>query len=173
MHLQSSTTAISPPVFLWFRQKHTAFSNHYKMHFKLQKRAIRIVCKVKYNAHTDPLFNKLNMWKLQDIFNVNCLKIYHKYINGKLPNFFENFCVFNSHRYNTRNQYLTNVRTRTKCAAKRLRCYIVKCYNSTPDIVREKLYTHSIKGFADYMRRYVTAAYPLVCSIPRCYICNR
>ena len=40
----------------------------------LQKRAIRIIMKAKYNAHTDPLFKQLQTLKLEDIHMANKLK---------------------------------------------------------------------------------------------------
>ena len=41
---------------------------------KLQKKSIRIICNAKYNAHTDPLFKELKMLKLNDMFQLQCLK---------------------------------------------------------------------------------------------------
>lgn len=38
--------------------------------FKLQKRAIRIITCSKYNAHTDPLFKKMNLLKISDLYNI-------------------------------------------------------------------------------------------------------
>jgi len=34
----------------------------------LQKRAIRTICKVQYNSHTEPLFRKLGILKIKDQF---------------------------------------------------------------------------------------------------------
>ena len=44
--------------------------------YKLQKKAIRVICKTKYNAHTDPLFQKLNTLKVKDIFQNQCLRFF-------------------------------------------------------------------------------------------------
>ena len=33
----------------------------------------------KYNAHTGPLFRRLNLLKVKDIFMLNILKMYHKF----------------------------------------------------------------------------------------------
>ena len=57
--------------------------------FKLQKRAMRIITCSKYNAHTDPIFKKLNLLKLSDLYNVSVLKFYHKFKNDKLPHYFK------------------------------------------------------------------------------------
>ena len=42
---------------------------------KLQKRAVRIISKAKYNAHTEPLFKNLMLLKIQDIFYFTMLQI--------------------------------------------------------------------------------------------------
>ena len=46
---------------------------------KLQKRAVRIITRSKYNSHTDPLFRKLNLHKAKDLFELNVLKLFYKY----------------------------------------------------------------------------------------------
>ena len=56
--------------------------------FTVQKKAIRIVCKAKYNAHTDRLFKKLNLLKVEDIFKIQCLKFYYRLCKNKLPHYF-------------------------------------------------------------------------------------
>ena len=60
----------------------------YKKSRKIQKRAVRIISKSKYNAHTDPLFKKLGILKAQDIFTLNCLKLY-KFCSNALPSYFD------------------------------------------------------------------------------------
>ena len=47
---------------------------------KLQKRAVRFITQSKYLTHTDPFVIKLNLLKIQDIFKLNQLKIYYKYL---------------------------------------------------------------------------------------------
>ena len=54
---------------------------------KLQKRAIRIMTQSKYNAHTEPLFKDLQFLKINDIFDVQCLKFWYKFVNKTLPNY--------------------------------------------------------------------------------------
>ena len=38
---------------------------------KLQKRAVRVIIKSKFNAHTDPLFQNLQILKIQDLHKAN------------------------------------------------------------------------------------------------------
>ena len=52
--------------------------------FKLQKRALRIMENSKYNAHTETLFKELEMLKVSDIFNVQGMKFWYKFVNKSL-----------------------------------------------------------------------------------------
>ena len=52
---------------------------------KLQKRGIRIMTNNKYNAHTDPLFKSLKLLKIKDIFDVQCMKIWYRFVNNNVP----------------------------------------------------------------------------------------
>ena len=45
---------------------------------KLQKKAVRHVCNVKYNHHTDPLFHQLKCLKLNDAYTLHCCKIVYR-----------------------------------------------------------------------------------------------
>ena len=56
---------------------------------RLQKRALRLITDSRYNAHTQPLFKALCTLTLDDTFKMQCLKFYYKFIQGKLPPFFD------------------------------------------------------------------------------------
>ena len=69
------------------------WSNTYTIHKTkikiLQKRAIRIIKKSQYTSHTDPLFSKLKLLKLSDLYKHQLGIFMYKSINGQLPdNFF-------------------------------------------------------------------------------------
>ncbi len=51
---------------------------------KLKKKFVRILSLSKYNAHTEPLFKQLKLFKIIDIFKLQELKFYYKYKNNKL-----------------------------------------------------------------------------------------
>ena len=59
--------------------------------FKLQKKSIRIISLSKYNSHPEPLFKTNNILKVEDIFQLNCLKFYYKFCNDCLPSYFSSF----------------------------------------------------------------------------------
>ena len=52
--------------------------------FELQKKAIRIITKSPYLAHTEPLFKKEKLLKIEDIFKISCLKFYYRLVNNML-----------------------------------------------------------------------------------------
>ena len=55
----------------------------------------------KYRAHTDPLFKDLEMLKVKDIFDVQCLKLWYKFVNNELPHFFKSMFTYNHELYET------------------------------------------------------------------------
>ena len=142
---------------------------------KLQKKAMRIIKLCKYNAHTDPLFKSLNLLKVQDIFKVFQMKFYHKYTNGKLPNYFDDMPLsLNNERYeyNTRIRYqIHTCQVNHEFAKKSLRYCLPNTINSLPSLVKEKIFTHSIKGFSLYFKNALIKNYTDICTIPDCYVC--
>ena len=58
---------------------------------KLQMKAIRLITNSKYIAHTNPLFKRLQLLKIVDIFKLRVLKFYYNLYNGLLPVYFNVF----------------------------------------------------------------------------------
>ncbi len=63
--------------------------------FMLQKRALRIINKASYNSHTDPLFKKSLILKLEDEYNYQVIIFMHNFVMGKLPLSFSSTFKFN------------------------------------------------------------------------------
>ena len=74
----------------------------------LQKRAVRLVIGAKRNAHTDPIFKKLKLLKLRQIYIYSVQQFVYKYHHGLLPRIFDDFYSTNSsfHYHHTRSQNL-------------------------------------------------------------------
>ena len=51
----------------------------------LQNRAIRIITNARYTDFSNPLYFKLSILKLDDLFNYECAKLMHLSNNGRLP----------------------------------------------------------------------------------------
>ena len=57
------------------------WGNNIKRIIKLQKWSVRSITSSKYNAHTEPLFLKLRLLKVEDIYKMCVLKFYYKHKN--------------------------------------------------------------------------------------------
>jgi len=167
---------------------------------KLQKRAIRNVAKAKYNAHTDPLFKSLKILKLDDIFKLTNMKLYHKFHNNNLPAYFSDL-PFNLARANpeetggrprrdihlteryagsqtylpTINPIIQVVATEKNLSRNCIRHFIPKLINEgyLPNIALTKVSSHSLKGFNLYAKNVILNYYKDLCTIENCYICSR
>ena len=73
-----------------------AWGCEYNMFYNLQKNAVRLMAGSKYNAHTKPLFKQLNIMKLEDTFQSQCLRFYHKFYTNSLPKYLANIFTRNS-----------------------------------------------------------------------------
>ena len=143
---------------------------------KLQKRAVRIITRSKYNSHTDPLFRKLNLLKAKDLFELNVLKLFYKYKKKSLPFYLSNmFSDFtNSHGYELRTTYIlkdvgSNMSSGNKC----IRHYLPVVINDLKDDILNKIETHSLYGFVFYIKRIWLNEYKTECVEQNCYVCNR
>ena len=143
---------------------------------KIQKRAVRIISKSKYNAHTEPIFKKYNILKVNDILKVQEWKFIHHFINNKLPKYFDHFSFprfTDVHQHNTRN----NIAFVTPCLRYNVStCSIKKrlpsIMNNAHRNLTEKLYSHSINGLVFYLKQTFINSYESTCHIQNCYICR-
>ena len=143
---------------------------------QLQKKAIRIIANAKYNSHTEPIMKKLEILKLEDLFKLNMLKWYFRFENKQLPNYFLSYKVKKQsliHEYPTRiNSQVFPPHTRIKTTEYCLRNRISVVLNTTPELVIEKVHTHSYHGFSHYAKRDMISKYSEVCNIENCYVCK-
>ena len=71
------------------------------------KKAIRAITLSNYISHTEPIFKRLGIIKIEDIFLLNQLKFRFTLLNNNLPAYFKSIQVFRhqeTHSYNTRNK---------------------------------------------------------------------
>ena len=114
--------------------------------FKLQKKCMRFLTKSKYNAHTDPIFKKLNILKIHDLFKLHLLKLYHNYKNNNLPSFLQSFNIIprqDVHSYNTRNKSsLNKMKINLKMTENSVRYALPELINMTDkSIISKNTYT--------------------------------
>ena len=140
---------------------------------KLQKRAILIITRSKYNSDTDPFFRKLNLLKAKDLFELNVLKLFYKYKKKSLPfhlsNMFSDFT--RSHGYELRTTYIliyvgSNMSSGNKC----IRHYLPVVINNSKNDILDKIEKHSLYGFVFYIKRIWLNEYKTECVEQNCYV---
>ena len=57
---------------------------------KLQKKAVRIICLSKYNAHIEPYVKKLNILNVTDMPKLHELTLYYRYVYMTVPVYLHN-----------------------------------------------------------------------------------
>ncbi len=79
----------------------------------------------------------------------------------------------NVHTHDTRiKNELHTFRAWHEFAKKCLRHNLPLIVNNIPDIVKDKLATHSLNGFAMYVKLNLLQTYNDACTITNCYICS-
>ena len=142
---------------------------------KLQKRALRIMTNSKYDAHTEPLFKQLRLLKVNDIFDVQCLKFWYKFVNKELPNYFRDMFKYNYELHDIVTRSLERLHlypTRTSGARNVLRHHIPEILNKFPGYLMDRIKTHSLHSISYHIKCYLIDLYSYDCSIIDCYICN-
>ena len=143
---------------------------------KLQKKAIRTITNSKYNSHTDPLFHALNTLKITDIFKLNVLKFYYKHEQNLLPCYLQSLdfsTIENIHHHNTRNKTaIVTYKTNLNLTRNTIKHTVPKIVNGTESNIKAKIHTHSLQGFAWYIKQNFIKNYQVNCKLENCYICN-
>lgn len=144
--------------------------------FKLQKMALRIIGKSKFNAHTSPLFKKFRLLKIADLSALHDLKFCYKFENGTLPEYFlfdMPQLYVHSHHHQTRGQHNIRLPAVSHEFAKNSISYkFPKTFNNMDPLIKSKIYTHSFEGFRNYVKNKFIDGYPVTCLSPNCYICG-
>ena len=142
---------------------------------KLQKRAIRIITQSKYNSHTEPLFKRMNLLKLSDIFKSKVLRFFHRFKQNTLPVYFQNMFtqVSDHHSYATRNnKHLHQTRVHTSNGQNCIRHFVPKILQEVPPCITDKFCSHSYQGFSKYVNKHILGNYHDYCLTENCYICK-
>ena len=146
--------------------------------FGLQKKAVRIISKKRYNDHTDILFKNLRLLKIEDIFKLQCLKFYHKFKNGILPQYFiDNFRFRRNAEMHNRvlrhGHRFRPDRVNRHTTDKTLRQYLPDLLNNINLDITNMTHTISLNSFKRKLKSFFLEKYQNQCLKPHCYICNR
>ena len=113
--------------------------------------------------------------KIKDIFDVQCMKFWYRFVNKKLPNYFRDMFKYNHevHDIGTRSHdQLHLYPTRTSGALSVLRHHIPELLNTFPKNLIDEIKTHSLYSISHHIKCYLIDLYSYDCSIFDCYICN-
>ena len=116
------------------------YHSYLKRLVTLQKRAVRMISRSAFDAHTDPIFKSLKLLKFENIVALHVAKIMYLYKNGQLPESFKNmfFTGPEIHNYNTRNSNLFRLPSgRTNVRKFSLRFQGPKIFNSINDEIKK------------------------------------
>jgi AraC-like DNA-binding protein len=142
----------------------------------IQKRAVRIICKQRYNSHTDPLFRDLQLLKVDDIFKLACCKLYWKKIHDQLPAFHSSqlltrLDIQQSERLTRQSDDITLFPIKTNLDKQTLNYNVSTTWNSLPLNIKNKK-SLSINSFAHWVKKHFISSYNTTCNIQDCYVCN-
>ena len=131
---------------------------------KVQKKAIRIINGGDWKCHTEPLFKKFNLLKLNDLAKRELILFLKKWQNVKLPMSLQKVLEYSNCSIKTRNEMpvktgkykgkLTN--TLLKITQNELKPYLQNNNKNLPEKIKD-----------DLIKKYKTK-----CSIKACYICT-
>ena len=145
--------------------------------FTIQKKAVRIITNSKFNAHTDPLFKKLKLLKIQDIFRVSCLTFHYKLEREDLnltPAYFKTLLARNwdIHQYQTRNYTIRTVATNFAKTRESIRHYLPELILSLPNHLLKMIFDVSIVTFKYHIKQFFINEYYVVCPERFCKVCG-
>ena len=140
---------------------------------KLQKKAIRHVCGAKYNAHTEPLFKKINSLRLPDCFQLQCSKLMYKKKLNILHTYHASKIKTNAEirSKSTRQDYDVFLHRSTIFQKINTINYKVGIsWNSLPAEIKELEVLEPT--FSKKVKQYLLSQYSDTCIINNCYICG-
>ena len=120
--------------------------------FKLQKKAVRAISHQPFRSPSLPIFKKLKLLRIQDIFQLRLLTFVYESINKKNPSCFHDYFSFNAnfHQHSTRqsnpgNLFLTH-RNSFRYGLKSIRYMGAKMWNDLPVEIRNSPSKYSFKN---------------------------
>jgi hypothetical protein len=142
----------------------------------LQKRAVKVITK-QYDSHSSPLFKRLHLLTIDDLYRLNCLKFYHRFVNENLPLPLQNLSIQTNssvHEIHTRQSTFLHVPRKNTELGKKSLCYSLPILvNSQPKVIVQKATTHSLHGFSVYAKNLFISNYKSDCLLENCYICQK
>ena len=145
---------------------------------KLQKKAIRLVTESKYNAHTEPLFERTKSLKFKDIYHLRCAELAMRVVKGTAsPGLSQCFRVLGGEgtRKTTRAQQSVLPKLYVPLAKTEAMSRLPS--SKVPRIWRDLDEKYKLFGRIALKQDYKFYKFEeykqFQCSTPKCYTCNR
>jgi hypothetical protein len=138
---------------------------------KVQKQALRVIFKRPYRAHTDPLFRKSSILKINDLYKLNMALLGYDYKHDDLPIFFRGlYSDRNIHRPTRQIHNISSTKPRTKFSSASVYHMIPKIWNELPNYTKD---IHNRNSFKKLMKQIAINQYQMVveCRNPLCVEC--
>ena len=143
---------------------------------KLQKKAVRVITKSKYNAHSNPLFNKLKILKIQDLCALHDLKFCHKFVKKRLPYYFlSEMLQRNTHIFNLSERISDTYRLPAvghEFARNCISYTFPQTFNEMDTSLKTIMFSCSLLGFKNHLKQSFIQSYDVPCQIQNCPNCN-
>ena len=143
---------------------------------KLQKKAVRLIVKAKYNSHTEPIFRSLKILKFEDLVQLNAIKLGWKAFNKVLPIYHTEQLPINCDFLNlvraTRQQNNFHIFPYTRHIERTTINYSVGAsWNAMPNELKNKYYL-TYKVFLGHVKELFLSKYTFLCQNQNCYVCK-
>ena len=139
----------------------------------LQKKAIRNISSSTFFAHTEPIMIRLNILKVEDLYNLKLFKLYYQLMNDHFPSHFIHFKNFvtqgNQSGYNLRPKPPTTPSISLCFAEKNPSFKLVKLLQHFPQVITCKIKSHSLKHLSSQVKYYYINSYNIECNDPNCF----
>ena len=150
---------------------------------QLQKKAIIVLYSKSPIAHTEPLFIKMNLHKLSDLYTCTCqlLKLYYRLYRNKLPRYFDNFLPESGiHNHTLRNDPIQLPAIRCDFgeinAKYQMHLRLRKLASDTPEYppieISEATLCTSVRCFSNNLKTQFVRSYSNLCNINDWFVCN-
>ena len=142
---------------------------------KLQKQSIRIITNSNFFAHTEGLFRRMKILKIEDMFDLKQLIFYKKFLHGLLPVSLQS--LLESQIYNHRQCHSSfflkpAVKTKTEVAKLCIRHSIPEFINQFNFEFISRLRDNSISSVKNGFKELVFSSYQSECRIENCFVCG-
>ena len=137
---------------------------------------MRIIYSSDYFSHSEPLFIKLNVLKINGMFTHQLLIFCYNLINKNLPAYLNNISSLlqtTTYHHNIRQWKKYSLPLVKHVFAREcMRFCIPDILTKTSNMITDKIKTHSRKGSTAYIKLFLINKYDPICSTPNCYICS-